>query len=205
MKIARSCFFDELTSKFHLLALGAPIVVLIEHVTRDVHPVRNELLWRPVAKVLGDGSSPNTVRGSRAWARAGPVVVHHRLALVGLSIVGTTPILARARDLVAGSPDDRRRETAFSAGDQRSPSMIVEDVVPMDVGVVLDNLAIVVTDCDGPFRPYSVLEWRSGIWAVSEVNALCLGIEVPEVECTKTPESDPVCQRIAVTTCSRLV
>lgn len=55
------CVLQEPSTEFHLLLFAPLVVVLLEHLRRDVRPVADDVLGRPVAEVLRDRTAPNPV------------------------------------------------------------------------------------------------------------------------------------------------
>lgn len=55
------CVPQEPSMEFHLLLFAPLVVVPLEHLRRDVRPVADDVLGRPVAEVLRDRAAPDPV------------------------------------------------------------------------------------------------------------------------------------------------
>lgn len=160
---SNSCVFNELGSKFPLLALGPLVVVLVEDVTRDVHPVRDDLLRRPVSRVF---------------------VIEPRRTPCGDRDDGHSPARSR-RSCTDRCPGPRREDSHRPCRAASSGRPSGEDRVAVVLDVVLDDFRVVV-DRNRPLRRLPVLQRRLGLRPMAEFETRRRRIEVVDVERSKT-------------------
>lgn len=89
------------------LFLGTLVVVLVEYVGADVHPVADDFFGYVFREVVGDTPPANVVWRDVHWTLAVTVVVR---PLTGLRVASTgtlNAVVAGARDLVDGISDIR--------------------------------------------------------------------------------------------------
>jgi hypothetical protein len=62
------------------------------------------------------------------------------------------------------------------------PTVIVSHIVAIVLNEVLNDVTVVRTNGNRPFRSLLVLQWRLGVGTVSEVETFLIWIEITDVE-----------------------
>lgn len=174
-----------------LLFLGTLVVVLVEHVGADVHPVTHDFLGDVFRQVVCDTSPANIVWRDVHRTLAVTVVVRP-LAGIRVAPTGTlNAVVAGTRDLVDGFSDIRAREATVATREQRLSTAVVAGFGPVVFDVALYDATDVPVQGDNTLAFLPVLQRRPRLGPVAKCQRLALTVVVLQVERVKRTEANP--------------
>lgn len=158
--------------------------MLLDCPNRGVHLLRDVRRAPATVEVSDDRAGPDAVWTQRGRALAGVLVVDV-LADRRIVPVRTGREETGDRREVGVRPDRVRRHTALGRREQRLMALLVELPGAHLLDIAVDCVADIVVEPDGSLPVDAVLEWRLLVRTVDEVDDLCGGIVVLQIDRSK--------------------